>query len=91
LSPTELIAQLCKHKNFLLVLATAVAWIILCAISTGRVERSFSSMNRVATKLRNRLLSGNINYLVLVLTKGQTKISKGSAKDCEFVACIEAR
>lgn len=55
--------------------------ILVCPIGTAGVERSFSCMARVCTRLRNRMSTETISACLLVSLEGPEKLSKAEASE----------
>jgi hypothetical protein len=57
--------------------------ILLCPLGTPTVERSFSAMNRIETRLRQRLSLTNLEACMLISIEGKDKLSDEEA--CEIL------
>ena len=53
--------------------------ILVCPIGTASVERSFSTMNRIHNRLRQRILSENLAYCMKVTTEGPKELTDQQA------------
>jgi hypothetical protein len=53
---------------------------LTCPIGTASVERSFSTMNRLCTKLRQRLTSEHLDDLMIIASEGPTELSDDDKK-----------
>ena len=67
--------------------------LLLLPVGTASVERSFSSMNRILTKLRNRLTINHLDSLMKISIEGpEIPDTSHSSKvnDSEFSALLDA-
>jgi len=65
---------------------SAIAGIVLaCPIATAGVERSFSTMNRLCNKLRQRLTPEHLDQLLLISQEGPDTPSRRDLIDIIYV------
>ena len=53
--------------------------ILVCPLSTASVEHSFSTMNRICNRLRQRILPENLAYCMKVTTEGPKELTDQQA------------
>ena len=83
-SSTDVLLSLVDAENVLCGtfpnLSLISSLILLCPLGTASVERSFSTMNRVLTRLRQRLSTSNMEACMLVAIEGPPKLSEDEAR-----------
>ncbi len=57
-------------------LSLAAEIFLIAPISTATVERDFSTMNRILTKLRNRLTTEHLNQLMIISIEGAETLTE---------------
>lgn len=62
-------------------LSMVASLILLCPLGTPSVERSFSAMNRILTRLRQRMVVDNMEACMLVTMEGPAKLTDEEARD----------
>lgn len=84
-SSTEIIARLSRRDSVLResfpALSLAATMVLLCPITTASVERSFSTTNRVATRLRNRITPCNLSHLIRISVEGPEMLAADDVKE----------
>ena len=59
--------------------------ILACPIGTASVERSFSTMNRLCTKLRQRLTSEHLDDLMIIAVEGPPELSDDEKRNLAYM------
>ena len=82
---TDIMKKLAQPESILSesfpILSSAAMLLLLCPIGTASVERSFSAMHRISTKLRNRLTSGNIAHLMRISIEAPETLTTATAEE----------
>ncbi|CAF4995676.1 unnamed protein product, partial [Rotaria magnacalcarata] len=63
-------------KNIYPQLSLAAEIFLIAPISTATVERDFSTMNRILTKLRNRLTTKHVDQLMRISMEGANTLNE---------------
>lgn len=58
--------------------------LLACPTGTAGVERSFSTMNRICTRLRQRLTPSHMDNLLLVVQEGPDTLTRDQLKDVVY-------
>ena len=82
-----LVTDLC---DAFLEVAKLAGIILVSPIGTAGVERSFSSMNRLCNKLRQRLTPEHLSQLLFISQQGPEQISRLELTDSVLVVCSKA-
>lgn len=59
--------------------------VLACPVGTAGVERSFSTMNRLCSRLRQRLTVEHLNDLLLIAQEGPEKVTRDQLKEIVYV------
>ena len=59
--------------------------LLCCPVGTANVERSFSTMNRVCNKLRQRLTPAHLSHLLQISQEGPEKLKRNELKDIFYI------
>ena len=66
-------------------LSTLAGIIVACPVGTAGVERSFSTMNRLCTRLRQRLTPQHLNKLLMIVQEGPTELTRDELKQIAYL------
>ncbi|UJR22121.1 hypothetical protein I4U23_025185 [Adineta vaga] len=84
ISQREVCVKLVKDsmlKNIYPQLSLAAEIFLIAPISTAAVERDFFTMNRVLTKLRNRLIIEHLDQLIRISIEGEEVLNEEMKKE----------
>ena len=59
--------------------------LVCCPVGTASVERSFSTMNRLCNKLRQRLTPAHLSRLLRISQEGPDKLDRNELKDVVYI------